>query len=201
MHTCTRAGVPAGWTDDCRTGQVIAHVDHGKTTLVDALFRSSLGEVAQRKLGDRAMDSGDLEKERGITILSKVTALNLARPGRKPVTLNIVDTPGHADFGGEVERIVSMVDLVCLLVDASDGPMPQTKFVLRKALGAGLVPLVNRLPLPATPRVPINVLRTLILTTAPPRRQLGWCGGISTRFQGGHQQGRPALGPRARGRG
>lgn len=116
---------------------IIAHVDHGKTTLVDQLLQQSgtLGERAQ--IEDRVMDSNDLEKERGITILSKNTAIKW-----QDYRINIVDTPGHADFGGEVERILSMVDCVCLLVDAVDGPMPQTRFVTQKAFEQGLNPIV-----------------------------------------------------------
>ncbi len=116
---------------------IIAHVDHGKTTLVDGLLRQSGLFRDNQKVAERAMDSNDLERERGITILAKCTSVewNEAR-------INIVDTPGHADFGGEVERILSMVDGVLLLVDASEGPMPQTKFVTAKALGLGLRPIV-----------------------------------------------------------
>ncbi|MBI2382015.1 MAG: translational GTPase TypA [Gammaproteobacteria bacterium] len=116
---------------------IIAHVDHGKTTLVDKLLQMSdtLGEREQ--LAERAMDSNELEKERGITILAKNTAIRW-----KDYRINIVDTPGHADFGGEVERIMSMVDSVCLLVDAVDGPMPQTRFVTQKAFAQGLKPIV-----------------------------------------------------------
>ena len=111
---------------------IIAHVDHGKTTLVDQLLQQSdtLGDHAATL--DRVMDSNELEKERGITILSKNTAINWNN-GDEQYRINIVDTPGHADFGGEVERILSMVDSVLLLVDAVDGPMPQTRFVTQKA--------------------------------------------------------------------
>ena len=109
---------------------IIAHVDHGKTTLVDQLLRQSGVFRANEQVQERVMDSGDLERERGITILSKNTAVNY-----KGYRINIVDTPGHADFGGEVERILQMVDGVLLLVDAFEGCMPQTRFVLRKALG------------------------------------------------------------------
>ncbi len=116
---------------------IIAHVDHGKTTLVDALFRQSGVYREHQKVAERAMDSNDLEKERGITILAKCTSVEWQ--GQR---LNIVDTPGHADFGGEVERILSMVDGVLVLVDASEGPMPQTKFVVAKALRLGLNPIV-----------------------------------------------------------
>jgi GTP-binding protein len=116
---------------------IIAHVDHGKTTLVDSMFRHSGVFRENQKIAERAMDSNDLERERGITILSKCTSIEW-----KDYRINIVDTPGHADFGGEVERILSMVDGVVLLVDSSEGPMPQTKFVLNKALGLGLRPIV-----------------------------------------------------------
>ncbi len=116
---------------------VIAHVDHGKTTLVDQLLQQSGTFAAHQELQDRVMDSNDIEKERGITILSKNTAI---RYGDHKI--NIIDTPGHADFGGEVERVLKMVDSVLLLVDAQEGVMPQTKFVLKKAIGFGLVPIV-----------------------------------------------------------
>ncbi|HYH24610.1 MAG TPA: GTP-binding protein, partial [Blastococcus sp.] len=131
--------------DDLRNVAIIAHVDHGKTTLVDALLRQA-GALGRSKgegtdndsTQDRVMDSMDLERERGITILAKNTAIRLADENGNPVVVNIVDTPGHADFGGEVERGLSMVDGVVLLVDASEGPLPQTRFVLRKALGKGM---------------------------------------------------------------
>ncbi|TNE60940.1 MAG: translational GTPase TypA [Alphaproteobacteria bacterium] len=116
---------------------IIAHVDHGKTTLVDNLFRQSGTLRDNQRVAERAMDSGDLERERGITILAKCTSVMW-----KDTRINIVDTPGHADFGGEVERILSMVDGVVLLVDAAEGPMPQTKFVTMKALALGLRPIV-----------------------------------------------------------
>jgi len=116
---------------------IIAHVDHGKTTLVDQLLRQSGTFAAHQKLDERVMDSNDLEKERGITILAKNTAINYGE-----YHINIVDTPGHADFGGEVERVLGMVDGVLLLVDAVEGPMPQTRFVTKKALALGLRPIV-----------------------------------------------------------
>jgi GTP-binding protein len=116
---------------------IIAHVDHGKTTLIDVLLRQSGSFRENQRVEERAMDSNDLERERGITILAKVTSLVW-----KDTRINIVDTPGHADFGGEVERILSMVDGVVILVDAAEGPMPQTKFVLSKALAQGLRPIV-----------------------------------------------------------
>ena len=116
---------------------IIAHVDHGKTTLVDQLFRQSGTVRDNQRIEERAMDSNDLEKERGITILAKCTSVEW-----NGTRINIVDTPGHADFGGEVERILSMVDGVILLVDSSEGAMPQTKFVTGKALALGLRPIV-----------------------------------------------------------
>nr|WP_202421940.1 translational GTPase TypA [Gordonia sp. SID5947] len=129
-----------------RNVAIVAHVDHGKTTLVDAMLRQSgvFGERAE--LVDRVMDSGDLEREKGITILAKNTAVHRRQPDGTEVIINVIDTPGHADFGGEVERGLSMVDGVVLLVDASEGPLPQTRFVLRKALAASLpvIVLVNK---------------------------------------------------------
>ncbi|KNA92308.1 translational GTPase TypA [Gordonia jacobaea] len=129
-----------------RNVAIVAHVDHGKTTLVDAMLRQSgvFGERAE--LVDRVMDSGDLEREKGITILAKNTAVHRRQPDGTEVVINVIDTPGHADFGGEVERGLSMVDGVVLLVDASEGPLPQTRFVLRKALSASLpvILLVNK---------------------------------------------------------
>ncbi len=126
-----------------RNVAIIAHVDHGKTTLVDQLFRQSGTFRDNQRIEERAMDSNDLEKERGITILAKPTSVDWTPPGAKEsIRINIVDTPGHADFGGEVERILSMVDGVVLLVDSSEGAMPQTKFVTGKALALGLRPIV-----------------------------------------------------------
>ncbi|MCY7387215.1 MAG: GTP-binding protein, partial [Burkholderiales bacterium] len=116
---------------------IIAHVDHGKTTLVDKLLHQAGSFAAHQHIAERVMDSNDLEKERGITILAKNTAIDY-----EGVHINIVDTPGHADFGGEVERVLSMVDSVLLLVDAVEGPMPQTRFVTKKALALGLRPIV-----------------------------------------------------------
>ena len=123
--------------DKLRNIAIIAHVDHGKTTLVDAMLRQNGVFRANEAVTDRVMDSNDLERERGITILSKFTAITW-----KGTRINIVDTPGHADFGGEVERVLKMVDCVCLLVDAFEGPMPQTRFVTRKALALGLNPIL-----------------------------------------------------------
>ena len=123
-------------TQELRNIAIIAHVDHGKTTLIDKLLGQA-GALHRGDEGERLMDSNDLERERGITILAKNTALNW-----KNYRINIVDTPGHADFGGEVERILSMVDSVLLLVDAVEGPMPQTRFVTAKAFENGLNPIV-----------------------------------------------------------
>src|SRR5690348_9495251 len=120
-----------------RNVAIIAHVDHGKTTLVDKLLAQSGTFRDHQRVVDRAMDSNDLERERGITILAKATSVVW-----KDVRINIVDTPGHADFGGEVERILNMVDGALVLVDASEGPLPQTKFVVSKALKVGLKPIV-----------------------------------------------------------
>src|ERR671933_1952380 len=154
---------------DIRNVAIIAHVDHGKTTLVDALLKQAGAIRANQQMDERVMDSNDLEKERGITILAKNTSIRylvdspdaLGHPVHHEAThtasghdlpavfihpnevkINIVDTPGHADFGGEVERVLSMVDGVILLVDAAEGPMPQTRFVLRKAFERGLPPIV-----------------------------------------------------------
>jgi len=134
--------------DDVRNVAIVAHVDHGKTTLVDAMLTQTGSFSAHQAVADRAMDSGDLEKEKGITILAKNTAVtyNGEHSNGQDITINVIDTPGHADFGGEVERGLSMVDVVVLLVDASEGPLPQTRFVLRKALAAKLpvILLVNK---------------------------------------------------------
>jgi GTP-binding protein len=116
---------------------IIAHVDHGKTTLVDKLLRQAGTFAAHQHIAERVMDSNDIERERGITIVAKNCAIEYG-----DTHINIVDTPGHADFGGEVERVLSMVDGVLLLVDAVEGPMPQTRFVTRKALAQGLKPIV-----------------------------------------------------------
>jgi len=124
--------------DDIRNVAIVAHVDHGKTTLVDAMLRQSGALHERGETVDRVMDTGDLEREKGITILAKNTAVHRHHPDGSVTIINVVDTPGHADFGGEVERGLSMVDGVLLLVDASEGPLPQTRFVLRKALAAHL---------------------------------------------------------------
>src|SRR5215813_3781303 len=131
--------------DDLRNIAIVAHVDHGKTTLVDAMLWQSGAFRANEQVAERVLDSGDLEREKGITILAKNTAVT-----HGGLTINIVDTPGHADFGGEVERGLSMVDGVLLLVDASEGPLPQTRFVLRKALEAKLpvILVINKVDRP-----------------------------------------------------
>jgi GTP-binding protein len=134
--------------NDLRNVAIVAHVDHGKTTLVDAMLRQTGSFAAHGSVEDRVMDSNDLEREKGITILAKNTAVSYSGKHATdgPITINVIDTPGHADFGGEVERGLSMVDGVVLLVDASEGPLPQTRFVLRKALEAKLpvILLVNK---------------------------------------------------------
>ena len=131
--------------ENIRNIAIIAHVDHGKTTLVDGLLQQSGTFSDHQVLEDRVMDSGDLEKERGITITSKNTAINY-----EDIKINIVDTPGHADFGGEVERSLNLVDGVLLLVDSSEGPLPQTRFVLKKALEKKLpvVLVINKIDKP-----------------------------------------------------
>ena len=144
-----------------RNVAIIAHVDHGKTTLVDALLHQSGTFRANERVAERAMDSNELERERGITILAKNTAVHY-----QDILINIVDTPGHADFGGEVERTLSMVDGVMLLVDASEGPLPQTRFVLRKALERGLPPIVvlNKIDRPdARPQEVLNEVYDLFI--------------------------------------
>ena len=124
-------------TTDLRNIAIIAHVDHGKTTLIDSIMKQAGLFRDNQQVAERLMDSGDLEKERGITILAKPTSVVW-----KDTRVNIIDTPGHADFGGEVERVLGMADGVILLTDAAEGPMPQTKFVLGKALKQGLRPIV-----------------------------------------------------------
>src|SRR5487761_1860457 len=119
--------------EDIRNIAIIAHVDHGKTTLVDGLLKQSKVFRENQQVGELIMDSNELERERGITILAKNTAIHY-----KNVKINIIDTPGHADFGGEVERVLNMADGCLLLIDAAEGPMPQTRFVLRKAFEVGL---------------------------------------------------------------
>ncbi len=131
---------------ELRNIAIIAHVDHGKTTLVDEMLKQGGVFRDNQAVNDRVMDSGDLERERGITILAKNTAVHY-----KDAKINIVDTPGHADFGGEVERILKMVNGVVLLVDAAEGPMPQTRFVLQRAMEMGhrVIVVVNKKDRPA----------------------------------------------------
>ncbi|WP_022707609.1 MULTISPECIES: translational GTPase TypA [Paracoccus] len=169
---------------DIRNIAIIAHVDHGKTTLVDQLLKQSGAFRENQAVAERAMDSNDIERERGITILAKATSVEW-----KGTRINIVDTPGHADFGGEVERILSMVDGVCLLVDAAEGPMPQTKFVTSKALALGLRPIVvlNKVDKPAAePEEALNDVFDLFANLGASDEQLdfphlyasgigGWC--------------------------
>src|SRR6186997_3373003 len=132
---------------------IVAHVDHGKTTLVDAMLRQTGAFRANEALVDRVLDSGDLEREKGITILAKQTTVDY-----DGVRLNIVDTPGHADFGGEVERSLLMVDSVLLLVDAAEGPLPQTRYVLQKAMARRLPVIVALNKIDRTDARPVEVL-------------------------------------------
>src|SRR3979411_2461513 len=129
--------------NDIRNVAIIAHVDHGKTTLVDALLRQSEIFPSSTTQQDTLLDSNPLERERGITILAKNVAINYTDPQGEVTKINLIDTPGHADFGGEVERVLSMADGVFLLVDAAEGPMPQTRFVLKKAFQHELRPIVG----------------------------------------------------------
>ncbi|MFG1643678.1 translational GTPase TypA [Amycolatopsis sp. NPDC049252] len=150
VSATVETGRPTGKTrPDLRNVAIVAHVDHGKTTLVDAMLRQSGAFAERAELVDRVMDSGELEREKGITILAKNTSIHRQTP-EGSVTINVIDTPGHADFGGEVERGLAMVDGVVLLVDASEGPLPQTRFVLRKTLEAKLpvILLVNKVDRP-----------------------------------------------------
>src|ERR1700742_2587158 len=147
--------------ENIRNIAIIAHVDHGKTTLGDAMLKQSGIFPANEAVEERVMDSNDLERERGITILSKITGVRF-----KGVKINIVDTPGHSDFGGEVERALKMVDGVMLLVDASEGPLPQTRYVLMKALEAHLTPIVviNKIDRPdARPAEVLNEVYDLFI--------------------------------------
>src|SRR6516225_3491039 len=176
---------------------IIAHVDHGKTTLVDGMLRQSGTFRANEVVAKRVMDSNELERERGITILAKNTAIFY-----KNVKINIVDTPGHADFGGEVERALKMVDGVMLLVDASEGPLPQTRYVLGKALEAGLPPIVvmNKIDRPdARPQEVLNEIYDLFIDLDAREEQLDFpvlytnakTGTATTEIQGGGTDLRP----------
>ena len=156
--------------EDVRNVAIIAHVDHGKTTLVDGMLRQSGVFRANQEVVERVMDSNDIERERGITILSKNTAVFY-----KGTKINIVDTPGHADFGGEVERVLKMVDGVILVVDAYEGPMPQTKFVLRKALELDLyvIVCVNKIDRPeARPEEVVDEVLELLMDLEASDKQL-----------------------------
>src|ERR1700688_2097508 len=155
------ANRPLAQRDDLRNVAIVAHVDHGKTTLVDAMLWQSGSFRENQDVGERVMDSTDLEREKGITILAKNTAVRYG-----DTKINIVDTPGHADFGGEVERALTMVDGILLLVDASEGPLPQTRFVLRKALELKLpvVLVINKVDRPdARPAEVVNEVYELFL--------------------------------------
>src|SRR5579884_1241408 len=176
---------------------IIAHVDHGKTTLVDAMLRQSGTFRANEAVAERVMDSNDLERERGITILAKNTAIYY-----KDTKINIVDTPGHSDFGGEVERALKMVDGAMLLVDASEGPLPQTRYVLSKALEAKLPPLVviNKIDRPdARPQEVLNEIYDLFIDLEAREDQLEFpvlytnakAGTASTKMTGGGEDLRP----------
>ena len=147
--------------NDLRNIAIVAHVDHGKTTLVDEMLKQGGAYRENQVVEERVMDSNDLERERGITILSKNTAVYY-----KDTKINIIDTPGHADFGGEVERVLKMVDGVILLVDAAEGPMPQTRFVTQKALELGLkiIVVVNKIDRPDArlDEIPDEVLELLL---------------------------------------
>ncbi len=175
-------------TTQIRNIAIIAHVDHGKTTLVDSMLRQSGVFRANQELVDRVMDSNDLERERGITILAKNTAVFY-----HDLKINIVDTPGHSDFGGEVERALKMVDGVMLLVDASEGPLPQTRYVLAKALEAHLQPIVviNKIDRPdARSQEVLNEVYDLFIDLDAEESQLEFPGALHQR-QTGHRNHRP----------
>src|ERR1700723_657101 len=184
-------------SQNTRNIAIIAHVDHGKTTLVDAMLRQSGIFGAHEEVAERVMDSNDLERERGITILAKITGVRFH--GTK---INIVDTPGHSDFGGEVERALKIVDGVMLLVDASEGPLPQTRYVLSKALEAHLPPIVviNKIDRPdARPQEVLNEIYDLFIDLDAKEDQLdlpvlytkGKEGTASTDIKGGGENLQP----------
>ena len=166
--------------NDLRNVAIIAHVDHGKTTLVDALLRQSGAFRDNQAVAERVMDSGDIERERGITILAKNCSCTY-----KGVKINIVDTPGHADFGGEVERVLKMVNGVLLLVDAAEGCMPQTRFVLQKALqqNLSLVVAINKIDRPYQRSISslplllpkLRLRQTVWSVCSPPTGQMQYC--------------------------
>src|SRR3954466_2133258 len=187
---------------DLRNVAIIAHVDHGKTTLVDALLRQSGTFSAHEEVTDRVMDSMDQERERGITILAKNAAIRYMADGVGEVKINLVDTPGHADFGGEVERGLTMVDGVLLLVDASEGPLPQTRFVLRKALEAALpvVLVVNKVDRPdARPSEVVDEVYELFLDLDADEAQIDfpivYCNARAGRAGAAPDELAPDLGP------
>ncbi|MBQ4216882.1 MAG: GTP-binding protein, partial [Clostridiales bacterium] len=156
--------------ENMRNIAIIAHVDHGKTTIVDSMLKQAGVYRENEEVVEQVMDSNDLERERGITILAKNTAIDY-----KGIRINVVDTPGHADFGGEVERVLKMVDAVLLVVDAFDGPMPQTRFVLHKALGLGLKPIVciNKIDRPdARPLEVVDMVLDLFIELGADEDQL-----------------------------
>src|SRR5215471_15416162 len=156
--------------DDLRNVAIIAHVDHGKTTLVDALLKQSRVFAEHEQVGELILDSNDLEREKGITILAKNTSVRY-----RGVKLNIIDTPGHADFGGEVERVLGMANGCLLLVDAFEGPMPQTRVVLRQALELGLRPIIviTKVDRPgAVPDAAVEATHDLLLELATDAEQL-----------------------------
>ncbi len=189
--------MPMQTRDDIRNVAIVAHVDHGKTTLVDAMLWQSGAFRANESVNERVMDSGDLEREKGITILAKNTAVV-----HNGVKINIIDTPGHADFGGEVERGLTMVDGVLLLVDASEGPLPQTRFVLRKALQARLpvVLVVNKVDRPdARIDEVVNEVEELFLDLDADEHQIDFPILFSNARAGWacHRAGRRGDGPRA----
>src|SRR5438309_10674013 len=155
---------------DIRNVAIIAHVDHGKTTLVDALLKQSHSFRDNQDVGTLIMDSNDLEREKGITILAKNTSVR-----HEGVTINIIDTPGHADFSGEVERVLNMADGCLLLVDAAEGPMPQTRYVLRKAfeLGLGIILVINKIDRAnARPAEALHLTQDLVPELATEAEQL-----------------------------
>ena len=169
--------------EDVRNIAIIAHVDHGKTTLVDELLKQSGVFRANQEVVERVMDSNDIERERGITILSKNTAVTY-----NDVKINIIDTPGHADFGGEVERVLKMVNGVILVVDAFEGPMPQTKFVLQKALDLDLsvIVCINKIDRPeARPKEVIDEVLELLLELDASDEQLD-CPFVYASAKGGY---------------
>src|SRR5207249_5166893 len=186
--------------DSIRNIAIIAHVDHGKTTLVDAMLKQSGIFRANEEVAERVMDSNDLERERGITILSKITGVRFH--GTK---INIVDTPGHSDFGGEVERALKIVDGVMLLVDASEGPLPQTRYVLSKALEAQLPPIlvINKIDRSdARPQEVLNEVYDLFIDLDAKEEQIDFpvlytnakTGTASRNIKGGGEDLRPLFG-------